>query len=248
MALDNFIEMRDRVNSRVFQAKTAAQARTGAAAARAAMSPGTSWSRSPRCRTRRSRTGCAARTGRPRWSRRAWRGLAARPRRWRHAASRLTRRKGPMSSAGDLTYGRYLRLDDLLSCQHPLTDSHDELLFVIIHQVYELWFKQILHETGTAAAAAGGRQQRRRRCTPRGGSPRSSRPWSGQMDVLETMTPQQFAGVPPGAGQLERLPVQPVPLHRGGARPPRLQRGRHRPGPRRRSWDGGPSSPRCCAT
>jgi tryptophan 2,3-dioxygenase len=52
-----------------------------------------------------------------------------------------------VSSPDDLTYSRYLRLDDLLSCQHPLTDSDDELLFVIIHQVYELWFKQILHET-----------------------------------------------------------------------------------------------------
>jgi tryptophan 2,3-dioxygenase len=50
-----------------------------------------------------------------------------------------------VSSPDDLTYSRYLRLDDLLSCQHPLTDSDDELLFVIIHQVYELWFKQILH-------------------------------------------------------------------------------------------------------
>ena len=46
-----------------------------------------------------------------------------------------------MSSQADLTYGTYLRLDDLLSSQSPLTDSHDELLFVIIHQVYELWFK-----------------------------------------------------------------------------------------------------------
>src|SRR3954453_23612925 len=44
------------------------------------------------------------------------------------------------------TYGSYLRLPELLTCQSPATDSHDELLFVIIHQVYELWFKQILHE------------------------------------------------------------------------------------------------------
>ena len=52
-----------------------------------------------------------------------------------------------MTSPGpDLTYGSYLRLPDLLACQSPATDAHDELLFVIIHQVYELWFKQILHE------------------------------------------------------------------------------------------------------
>ena len=52
-----------------------------------------------------------------------------------------------MNSPGDLTYGKYLRLDDLLSCQHPISDVHDEMLFVIIHQVYELWFKQTLYET-----------------------------------------------------------------------------------------------------
>src|SRR3954463_12388587 len=45
-----------------------------------------------------------------------------------------------------LTYASYLRLPDLLTCQSPATDEHDELLFVVIHQVYELWFKQIIHE------------------------------------------------------------------------------------------------------
>jgi tryptophan 2,3-dioxygenase len=48
-----------------------------------------------------------------------------------------------------LTYGRYLRLDQLLGVQHPLSEGpeHDEMLFIVIHQVYELWFKQMLHET-----------------------------------------------------------------------------------------------------
>ena len=67
-----------------------------------------------------------------------------------------------------VTYGSYLRLDDLLSCQAPATDKHDELLFVIIHQVYELWFKQILHEAallqvrleeGSSAGALGSRSR-----------------------------------------------------------------------------------------
>ena len=57
-----------------------------------------------------------------------------------------------MSSPADLTYAAYLRLDDLLSSQSPLTDSHDELLFIVIHQVYELWFKQILHEAALLQA------------------------------------------------------------------------------------------------
>ncbi len=46
----------------------------------------------------------------------------------------------------DVTYGGYLRLKDLLACQQPLTDNHDELLFVILHQTMELWMKQVLHE------------------------------------------------------------------------------------------------------
>ena len=47
-----------------------------------------------------------------------------------------------------LTYGRYLKLEELLSLQQPLSDGpeHDELLFITIHQVYELWFQQVLHE------------------------------------------------------------------------------------------------------
>ncbi len=43
-------------------------------------------------------------------------------------------------------YGDYLGLDQLLSSQKPKSEAHDETLFIIIHQVYELWFKQILHE------------------------------------------------------------------------------------------------------
>ncbi len=47
-----------------------------------------------------------------------------------------------------VTYASYLKLDDLLALQQPRSDGpeHDELLFIIIHQVYELWFKELLHE------------------------------------------------------------------------------------------------------
>jgi tryptophan 2,3-dioxygenase len=45
-----------------------------------------------------------------------------------------------------MTYGGYLALDQLLSAQHPVSDHHDEMLFVIIHQTKELWLKQIVHE------------------------------------------------------------------------------------------------------
>ena len=45
-----------------------------------------------------------------------------------------------------MTYADYLKLDQLLSAQQPLSELHDEMLFVIIHQTKELWMKQLLHE------------------------------------------------------------------------------------------------------
>lgn len=51
-----------------------------------------------------------------------------------------------------LTYGRYLDLDHLLACQHPVSDSHDELLFIVIHQASELWMKLMIHELRAARA------------------------------------------------------------------------------------------------
>ena len=52
-----------------------------------------------------------------------------------------------------LTYGTYLKVPELLGLQNALSapPHHDEALFIIIHQVYELWFKLILHEVDTAA-------------------------------------------------------------------------------------------------
>lgn len=52
--------------------------------------------------------------------------------------------------ANDMTYGDYLQLDKVLSAQQRLSDHHDEMLFIIIHQTSELWMKQILHEMGVA--------------------------------------------------------------------------------------------------
>ena len=46
----------------------------------------------------------------------------------------------------EMTYSGYLGLDTLLSSQHPRSDHHDEMLFIIIHQTTELWFKLVIHE------------------------------------------------------------------------------------------------------
>src|SRR5207247_5123138 len=53
-----------------------------------------------------------------------------------------------------LSYNKYLRVPDLIALQECLSDPehHDELLFITIHQAYELWFKQILHEIDAALA------------------------------------------------------------------------------------------------
>ncbi len=98
-----------------------------------------------------------------------------------------------------ITYGSYLRLDDLLACQSPATEEHDELLFVIIHQTYELWFKQILHETAL--------MQQRLEAGNSPGSLHTARRIAkilktivGQLDILETMTPRQFAAFRPELG------------------------------------------------
>ena len=53
-------------------------------------------------------------------------------------------------NAADMTYGDYLGLDQLLSAQHPLSEHHDELLFIIIHQTKELWLKQMVAELKAA--------------------------------------------------------------------------------------------------
>ncbi|RIH89528.1 Tryptophan 2,3-dioxygenase [Calidithermus terrae] len=50
----------------------------------------------------------------------------------------------------NLSYGDYLALDELLSLQRPLTPAHDEVLFIVIHQVSELWMRLIIHELSSA--------------------------------------------------------------------------------------------------
>ena len=53
-----------------------------------------------------------------------------------------------------VTYNRYLHIDELLELQRPRSEGpeHDELLFIVIHQVYELWFKELLHELDRASS------------------------------------------------------------------------------------------------
>jgi len=88
-------------------------------------------------------------------------------------------------------YGDYLELDALLGLQRPGGEDHDEMLFIVIHQSYELWFKQILHEMGFLMTLM-----------ERGDLPRMSHTMKrvltilkmmvAKIDILETMTPLEF--------------------------------------------------------
>jgi tryptophan 2,3-dioxygenase len=94
---------------------------------------------------------------------------------------------------GRLTYSSYLRLPELLGQQVPQADppAHDELLFITVHQVYELWFQQLLWELETARdEMLGGRPWRARHLLRRVHT--IERLLVGQVEVLETMTPQDF--------------------------------------------------------
>ena len=58
-----------------------------------------------------------------------------------------------MAFAGRMSYGDYLRLDRILAAQAPLSDAHDEMLFIVQHQTSELWMRLVIHELDAARAA-----------------------------------------------------------------------------------------------
>jgi tryptophan 2,3-dioxygenase len=121
---------------------------------------------------------------------------------------------------GLLTYGSYLRLPQLLAQQVPEVSPpvHDELLFIIVHQAYELWFKQLLHELTAVRDAMLASRIPAASSRPDAGGGRPTwlarhllhrvhvieRLLVAQIDVLETMTPQDFlefrAALAPASG------------------------------------------------
>jgi tryptophan 2,3-dioxygenase len=91
------------------------------------------------------------------------------------------------------SYADYLKVNELLALQCPLSEGpeHDEMLFIVIHQVYELWFKEILHELDhlfellSENEGARARQTLKRILT-------ILKVMVAQLDILETMTPLEF--------------------------------------------------------
>lgn len=90
-----------------------------------------------------------------------------------------------------ITYASYLGLDDLLVCQRPLSDQHDEMLFVVIHQTKELWLKQIIHEVMLAKSLiARGEVQPAYKSLAR--VSRIQAVMTQSWDILATMTPADY--------------------------------------------------------
>ncbi len=91
-----------------------------------------------------------------------------------------------------ITYISYLKVDELLELQQPESDGeHDEMLFIVIHQTYELWFKQMLHEIAELQRTLESGQSHRSLAIL--GRVRTiMKTCVGQLDILETMTPLQF--------------------------------------------------------
>jgi tryptophan 2,3-dioxygenase len=96
-----------------------------------------------------------------------------------------------LSKDKSLNYTSYLALEEILGAQRPRSDEHDEVLFIVVHQVYELWFKQLIHELRYL-----------QRMLEEGNEARAFATFKrlltilklvvAQLDVIETMTPVQF--------------------------------------------------------
>jgi len=90
-----------------------------------------------------------------------------------------------------MTYANYLKLDQLLTAQQPLSDLHDEMLFIIIHQTKELWMKEMLHELRLAIdLIEGGRFAEAYKAMAR--VSRIQAVMTLSWDVLSTLTPVDY--------------------------------------------------------
>ena len=92
-----------------------------------------------------------------------------------------------------VTYESYLHVDALLSLQRPRSDppEHDEMLFIVIHQVYELWFKELLHELDRVVTLLRSDEPHRVQHTLKRVLT-ILKVLVAQLDILETMTPLEF--------------------------------------------------------
>ncbi|HKG92350.1 MAG TPA: tryptophan 2,3-dioxygenase family protein [Gemmatimonadaceae bacterium] len=100
----------------------------------------------------------------------------------------------PRAADDEVTYGSYLALDELLSLQRPRSEPEhpDELLFIVVHQASELWFKVILHEFDALVAALEGKDALAAVTAVRRINA-LTRIVTSQLTALDTLPPQRFA-------------------------------------------------------
>lgn len=104
-----------------------------------------------------------------------------------------------MDFAKDMSYGDYLGLDAVLSSQHPLSDAHDEMLFIVQHQTSELWMRLALHEISAARGAiVKGELRHSFKMLTR--VARIFEQLNSAWDVLRTMTPSEYTAFRPSLG------------------------------------------------
>src|SRR5215467_4837222 len=96
-------------------------------------------------------------------------------------------------SRAAVTYASYLKIDELLALQQPRSSGpeHDEMLFIVIHQVYELWFKELLHEFDHVRRLLEDDEPHRAQHTLKR-ILTILKVMVAQLDILETMTPLEF--------------------------------------------------------
>jgi tryptophan 2,3-dioxygenase len=104
-----------------------------------------------------------------------------------------------MDFSQDMSYGDYLGLDPILSAQHPLSEAHDEMLFIIQHQTSELWMRLVIHELEAARTAmVSGDFQSAFKMLSR--VARIFEQLNSAWDVLRTMTPSEYTAFRPSLG------------------------------------------------
>jgi tryptophan 2,3-dioxygenase len=108
----------------------------------------------------------------------------------------VAREPAKLDFSRDMSYGDYLHLDEILGAQHLRSGAHDEMLFIVQHQVNELWMKLLLHELRAAIAAVAGDQlQRAFKMLAR--VSRIMEQMVHAWDVLATMTPPEYSTIRP---------------------------------------------------
>src|SRR5579871_5213429 len=106
----------------------------------------------------------------------------------------------PASGKPDMSYGDYLHLDQILGAQRPLSDAHDEMLFIIQHHTSELWMKLAIHEIAAARESIAGDQlQPAFKMLAR--VARIFEQLNSAWDVLRTMTPSEYTHFRGALGQ-----------------------------------------------